>query len=239
MSDRHTPVSKPNELGFDKAPVPPSLPAGWVTETATGARISEAEHIEYEVFRAAGFCESSPLGRVREFEPWRSDSRFKVVLEPDGVLHGTVRYLVGPYHDLPVGSFPAVAGGLADPVLEYASLAVPEHARGTGVSEALYRAVWLEAMRQGVGGVAAIGESWLMQILNDYYDLGFEQLGPSRWYMGGDCFPMGTTLPAVLSRLERQPSFRAWVFSEIDLREMPVGLPPGQVSPSAEHPPAE
>lgn len=211
-----------HESGFDVVPVPPQLPDGWKAETAGGSHIAVAERLEYEVFLEAGFCAESFSGRVGEYEPWRSGSRFMVVLDDTRTVRGTVRYLIGRYEDLPVGSFPAEAPRPPDPLLEYASLAVPVGSRGTGVTEALYRAVWLEAMRRGARGVVAIGEQWLLDVLNGVFSLGFSQLGPSRWYMGGECFPMGTTITAVLSRLEHQPAFRQWVFSEIDLRDMPA-----------------
>lgn len=211
----------PADREFDSVPVPPDVPVGWRTTDATPAQALEAERLEYEVFLAAGFCDPSPQHRAHEFDPWRGTSRFQVVVSPDGTVQGAVRLMVGAYAQLPVGAFERTVPVPADPVLEYASLAVSADQRRTGVAEALYRAVWQQALREGVEGIVAIGEGWLVEILNGVYNFGFRQLGPSRWYMGGDCFPMGTEISALLERLKRQPSFFRWVSSEIDLRDLP------------------
>lgn len=207
--------------GYDEVPVPPPLPRGWSVSTAVGLDEGIAERMEYDVFLGAGFCEPCDDTRVAEFEPWRHRSRFKVVLDDDHRVRGTVRFLNGPWTDLPVGQFDVDATLPPDPVLEYASLAVPVGERGTGVAEALYRAVWYEALQAGAGAIVCVAEEWLLGILNGVYGLGFRQLGPSRWYMGGHCFPAAAWVREVLDALEDQPSFRAWVLSEIDLRDPP------------------
>jgi len=82
--------------------------------------------------------------------------------------------------------------------------------------------MWADAIRLRARGVVAIGEQWLLDLLNGY-DFGFAQLGGSRWYMGGECFPMGTSLSHVARRLSaNQPDFWAWLVSELDVRERPL-----------------
>jgi hypothetical protein len=210
-----------DERAFDTVPVPADLPPGWSVTTASGVLVARAEQLEYRIFHAAGFCDESADRRVAEFEPWRDASSFKVVLSGTGEVRGAVRTLIGNYDRLPVGKFERSSPYPGDPVLEYASLAVPITERGAGVAEALYRAVWQDALRSGVEGLVAIGEDWLLRILNGVYGFGFEQLGPSEWYMGGDCFPMGTGMRELTDRLTRQPSFFRWVSAEIDLRDLP------------------
>lgn len=210
----------PDTREFDSVPVPPQLPEGWFTGEASGEQTRQAERLEYNVFLAAGFCDPSDTGRVAEFEPWRDATRFQVVVSPDGEVQGTVRVMVGTYDSLPVGKFDRDLAYPADPVVEYASLALPPHQRKVGIAEALYRSVWMHAIRANASGLVAIAETWLFGILNDTYNFGFIQLGPSRWYMGGECLPIGTSMDAVLQRFKRQPTFFRWLSSEIDLRDL-------------------
>jgi len=205
---------------FDSVPVPPDLQSGWTVKQAEGAEVAAAEELEYRVFTDAGFCERSPKRRVPDFEKWRDYSSFQVAVDPNGEVCGTVRTMIGDYEHLPVGSFERELEYPADPVLEYASLALDPDHRGTGVSEALYRAVWSQAVRHNAGGLVAIAETWLLDLLNDVYNFGFVQLGPSRWYMGGECLPIGTALAPLLERFKRQPTFFAWFSSELDLRDL-------------------
>lgn len=210
----------PDEREFDSVPVPPQVPSDWFTGEASGDQVAKAERLEYEVFLAAGFCEPSATGRVAEFEPWRDVTRFQVVVSPDGVVQGTVRVMVGEYGELPVGKFVRDFPYPPDPVLEYASLALPPQQRKAGIAEALYRSVWMQAIRHDASGLVAIAETWLFKILNDTYNFGFVPLGPARWYMGGECLPIGTSMDAVLQRFKRQPTFFKWLSSEIDLRDL-------------------
>jgi hypothetical protein len=191
-------------------------------DVAEGDQVAVAERLEYQVFVEIGYCEPSPSGRAEEFDPWRDESRFKVVLDTGGRIRGVVRELYGSYDDLPVGSFPRWDDYPPDPVFEYASLAVPRSARNAGIAEGLYRSVWQDALRVGAPGLVAIGAHWLLDILNGAYDLGFGQLGPGRHYMGSECLPVGTSMSDLLTRLKNQPRFFRWATEEIDLRELPV-----------------
>ncbi len=221
MSD---PAGRKNPTG-DPAPgaivAPPEMPPGWTTLEAAGDQIGEAERVEYEVFVEAGFCKRSDMGRVTEFDPWRDMSEFVVVTSPDGEIRGVVRVTLGNYQELQIGSFEKDRP-FPDPVLEYASLAVPDAARRTGVASWLYREVWQYAVRCNAAGVVGVGERWLMELLNTSYPFGFEQLGPSRWYMGGECFPMGARLIDLVQRSCLHPEFFDWATGSIDLRDVPV-----------------
>jgi GNAT superfamily N-acetyltransferase len=166
-----------------------------------------------------------------EYDPWRPLSRFAVVVSDTGGLCGAVRVLVGAYQDLPAGRFDRDRAWPDDPVLEYASLAVDPTVRSTGVAEALYRQVWQDAVRAGARGMVCIGEDWLFKILNDTYGFGFEPLGPSRWYMGGECMPMGVDIGELAVRLEEQPSFFSWVSTGLD----PADVPSDQVRQALAH----
>ncbi len=220
VNDPNAEIAMPAELPFDTVIVPAPLPEGWNIGEASGSQIGEAERLEYEVFRAAGFCEETGTHRTKEFEPWRDVSAFQVVTSPDGTIQGTVRVMIGDYDTLPVGSFERIAEYPPDPVLEYASLALAPDQRRMGVAEALYRAVWLKAVRHNTGGIVAISEDWLIELLNANYGFGFMQLGAPRWYMGGECFPMGIALPPLLARMKNQPAFLRWLTEVVDLRDV-------------------
>ena len=205
---------------FDAAPVPPPLHPGYRVGRASGHHLSEAERLEYSIFVELEYCRPSSELRSMEYEPWRSESVFQVVVDDQDSVVGTVRTLFGEYDHLPVGKFERTHELPADPVLEYASLADPPGHRAQGVAEELYRAVFQDAVRLGAAGLVALGERWILDFLNGTYGLGFRQLGPSRWYMGGDCFPMGVGLSDLIRRLARsQPSFLQYLTTEIDLRD--------------------
>ncbi len=96
--------------------------------------------------------------------------------------------MIGDYEHLPVGSFERELEYPADPVLR-----VRGHWRSTQIianwcSEALYRPCGRRGAAQR-GRARRPAETWLLDLLNDVANFGFVQLGPSRWYMGGECLP--------------------------------------------------
>lgn len=196
---------------------PKDPPPGAFVGLAGGGLAERARGLEYEVFAEQGYCEPSVDGRVAEYDKWEDASRFHVVVAGADDLIATVRTTAGRYNELPVGKFERWDAYPPDPVVEYASLAVPRTARGAGGAEALYRSVVHEAVAIGAGGLVAIGEQWLLDLLNGVYDFGFRQLGPSRWYMGGECFPMGTSMADLWVHLRtRQPTLYGWFLEGID-----------------------
>jgi hypothetical protein len=138
-------------------------------------------------------------------------STFHVIAHGESVK-GVVRSIIGDYPDLPVGHFDTDVPHPTGPVCEYASLAIEPGARGcSGVAEALYRSVWQFAVRAEASGLVAITEQWLLDLLRDHYGIPFRQLGPSEWYMGGDCIPIGSSNRSIAQVLSRtRPSF--WRF---------------------------
>lgn len=189
-----------------------------------GPSFVAAEQIEYEVFAAVGFCAVSHSGRASEYDPWRESSSFHVAFAPDGSIAGVIRSITGDYSELPVGTFERSVAYPLDPVTEFASLAVTTQWRGQmGVAETLYRDTWSVAVRRGAKGMVAIGENWLVELLNIGFDFGFVKLGETRTYMGGECFPMGVSLSDIARRLsERQPLFWQWCIEGLDLRDRPA-----------------
>ena len=211
-----------SEMPYDGVAVPRPLPDGWSVGVAPQRHRRAAELIEYSVFVESGFCEPNEAERVLEYDAWREQCEFQVVVSDTDEVTAVVRTIVGRYEDLPVGKFARDEQRPPDPVLEYASLAIPASNRRQGQAEELYRAVFVEGVRHGVGGLVAIAEDWLLRLLQQGFDLPFTRLGPSKWYMGGDCFAIGMDMHETFRHLAvRQPSFLGWVLSEIDLRDIP------------------
>lgn len=208
-----------------RPPVDP--PEGTFVGVATGDLVDEARKLEYEVFLEKGYCEPSADGRIREYAPWEDRSEFHVVVDPQGRLTAALRTTVDVYERLPVGKFERLNGYPDGVLTECASLMVPAWARGQAGTEALYRSVVMSAVRRGDGGMVAIGEDWLLEFLNGAYDFGFSRLGPSHWYMGGECFALGVSMSDFLDNMRaRQPSFADWFITEVDLRSpAPAALP--------------
>lgn len=161
-----------------------------------------AERLEYDIFRAEGFCMGSDTGRAVEYDRWRVASRFHVVIDDTGATVGCVRTLDGRYEDLPIGHFERTDAEPGDPVCEYASLAVEPDSRSRGAAEALYRSVWIEARRSNMNGLVAVVERWLLELLHDHYGFAFTQLGPEEFYMGGLCLPVGVPFERLESQLQ-------------------------------------
>jgi hypothetical protein len=128
--------------------------------------------------------------------------------------------MFGRFDDLQVGQFGRFRPWPPDPVLEYGSVAVRRHARKTGTAAWLYRFVAHEAFRLGANGLVAVTEQWTMDLINSSFPMGMEKIGPSKWYMGGECFPMGATLEGILERSTVWPGWFRWSAGTIDLRSV-------------------
>lgn len=220
---------------------PPGLPEGWVLTTADDELFPTAERIEYEVFLESGYCAESPTGRAVEYDPWRDISRYWIVKNAEGDIRGVVRVIHGTYEDLPVSVFERDTTFPEDPLLEMASLAVLPDERSTGVAQELYRGAFMDAVRSGMSGVVGIGELWTLKLFTDL-GLPFRQLGPSRWFMGGNCIPIGASIKEILDGLPDNPSIMEWGLQEIDLREtngpdLPVAPTAGSIGSDEASPP--
>ncbi len=150
-----------------------------------------ATRLEYEVFLASGYIKPNAAGCVLEYAEWNALSKFLAVVDVNRQPIGVVRVLLGDYSALPLAKLERTDYSLADPVCEYASLAVDPSKRSTGVAEELYRAVWRHAEHEGATALVALVDPWLHSLLRDYYGFPFEQLGPPMYYMGGDVRPIG------------------------------------------------
>lgn len=203
----------------DAIEVPPGLPNGWRLTIATADQFETAERIEYEVFSESGYCSPSERNRVEEYEGWRDVSDFWIVETDKEDIMGVVRVIRGNFVDLPAAVFDRWEPFPADPVLEMASLAVLPDARSTGVAEELYRGGFMDAVRSNMTGVVGIGADWTLRLFTDL-GMPFRQIGPSRWYMGGECIPIGAHVGEIIQSLRDNPSMLEWGAREIDLRDV-------------------
>ena len=201
--------------------VPPGLPEGWRLTTATDEQFEAAERIEYEVFLENGYCAESRSLRVEEYDAWRDVSDFWIVESDEGELRGVVRVIRGSFDDLPAAVFDRWEPFPSDPVLEMASLAVLHGDRSTGVAQELYRGGFMDAVRSNMSGVVGIGADWTLRLFTDL-GMPFRQIGPGKWYMGGDCIPIGASIPEVVQALQDNPAMLEWGTREIDLRDVEV-----------------
>jgi hypothetical protein len=203
---------------------PPALDDGHQVVVLSPGDAGDAERLEYQVFHAAGFCEPSPTGTCVEYELYRDRSLFHCVIDSVGRTVAVVRSIVGAYDDLPVGSFPRQEGYPDDPVMEWATLAVADGVRGTGMAEALYKSSWYRAMRETDGRCVAIISDWVLELFRSGYGFPFRQLADARWYMGDWCYPVGVDGDAMLDMLADQPRFLADVAPGLHRDEI-GGLP--------------
>ncbi len=212
-------------------PRPPELPEGWTVTTVAygGTRFAEAEELELEVFAQEGYSASSSQ-RCEEYDPWRFVSRFHLALNTRGEIRGLVRVVAGPYGSLPVARLRTFSLMPDVETVEYASLVVVPDARGSGVAESLYLAVYLDALRNGARQFAGIVDPWLFELLRDTYGFPFEAVGAPTWYMVGDVIPIVVSLQRVHRELaERQPNIANWLFSALtdnEIQKHGVALPP-------------
>lgn len=181
--------------------------------TITGGDIwMEAEAFVYERYVSLGYADHSSRRRVEELSRWHDHSRFHAVVADDGEFIGTVRTILGPYQNLPVGQFERTNFDDPNPLCELSSLVVKKEFGGTGVLDHLFRAGWADALRLGARGIVALIDTWIFDVLCDLYCMPFSQLGEPHYHMGGDVVPvvMSTSQSAMSQIAHHNPDFYRW-----------------------------
>ncbi|MBV6509686.1 MAG: hypothetical protein JJLCMIEE_02782 [Acidimicrobiales bacterium] len=214
--------------GFPPPTVDPTLSLSY----PTAGRVREAaERFEYEIFRASGFCRPSRHERVEEYDEWAGQSRFAVVVDSGGGVVGATRILVGRYCDLPAGRLRGSTNDIGEPVLEVASIAIrPDH-RSVGIADRLYRAALADSYRCRVKAIVMVVDPWLEDILEDYYGVAPDCLGPRTRYMGGDVRPVAYRIPEHVNAFARaRPALWQFILDEFTPGEvadfdLPIVLP--------------
>lgn len=165
-----------------------------VSAARTPSEVVEALRVEYDVFRALGFCAESRRGVVEEYRKYQGQSRFSVY-RVDGEAMGVLRE-IGPGALLPpvFAEFdvdPAVGHLVGDPrVAEVGVLAMRPEAQGLRAAEQLYGVAWYDAYRRGIRFWGAVVEQWLLDLFTEQYHFAFRRCGTPREYMGGLCIPV-------------------------------------------------
>ena len=170
--------------------------------------------LEHDVFVAEGFTPASEHRVVEEYAYLDGQSRW-LLAERDGAPVGVLRLMAGAPHVVPaLQHFPAFPGAheaLADErYAEVGTLAVAEAHRGSDVGRHLYRAALRLSLREGVTAWVAVLEQWLLEHMaaSGFH---FEPIGPSRYYMGGECLPVRMILRDALVTLRQQDAgLHAW-----------------------------
>jgi GNAT superfamily N-acetyltransferase len=94
---------------------------------------------------------------------------------------------------------------------EVGTLAVVEAHRGSDVGLHLYREALRLSLQEGVTAWVAVLEQWLLEHMaaSGFH---FEPMGPSRYYMGGECLAVRMILRDALVTLAQQDAgLHAWM----------------------------
>ncbi|MCU1370086.1 MAG: Acetyltransferase family protein [Ilumatobacteraceae bacterium] len=172
----------------------------------------QAEAFVYERYVSLGYADHSSRRRVEELARWHDHSRFHAIVDDTGEFVGSVRTILGPYQDLPVGQFERTNFDDPNPLCELSSLVVRQDYGGSGVLDHLFRAGWADALRLGARGIVALIDTWIFDVLCDLYCMPFSQLGEPHFHMGGDVVPvvMSTSQSAMSQIAHHNPDFYRW-----------------------------
>jgi hypothetical protein len=194
------------------------------TAGAVQVRVAGSEHdlatargLEHDVFVAERFIEASARRVVEEYEHLDTQSRWYLAVR-EGEPAGVLRMIASAPCLVPaVRHFDVDRTVLADlgqqRYAEVGTLAVAEAHRGTDTGLHLYRAAYRDSVRQGVTAWVGVLEQWLLEHLVAF-GFPFAAMGPSRYYMGGECLPVVMHFSDVDSTLGRaDPTLHAWMTS--------------------------
>jgi hypothetical protein len=179
--------------------------------------LATARSLEHDVFVAEGFIARSAGRVVEEYEHLDGQSRWYLA-ERDGEAAGVLRMIASAPSLVPaVHSFsvePAMRSELEQQrYAEVGTLALAERHRGTDTGLHLYRAAYRDSVREGVTAWVGVLERWLLEHLVSF-GFPFAAMGPSRYYMGGDCLPVVMLFRDVDPTLGRaDPALHAWMTS--------------------------
>jgi predicted GNAT family N-acyltransferase len=179
------------------------------------ADLLTARALEHDVFVAEGFTPASEHRVVEEYGYLDGQSRW-LLAERDGETAGVLRLMAAEPHLVPAvrhfAPFPGAHDVLAgERYAEVGTLAVAEDHRGSDVGLHLYREALRLSLQEGVTAWVAVLEQWLLEHMaaSGFH---FEPMGPSRFYMGGECLPVRMILRDALVRLRQQDAdLHAWM----------------------------
>ncbi|WP_426570698.1 GNAT family N-acetyltransferase [Aquihabitans sp. McL0605] len=202
---------------------PPDLQEGVHLEIpTTDAEWKRVEEFVYDTYLELGYTEENRDHEVAELAEYRSRSRFHVAVNADGGIVGSLRVIMGEYHDLPVGKFQRIDFADEEPMCHMSSIVVDPAARSKGVIEHLYRAGWADGVRHGARTISGLSERWMLEGFREVYCMPFVPSGVPEWYMGGEVIPMtmSTSVAAMEQVARANPEFWLWNLEELTDQEV-------------------
>ncbi|HRW38719.1 MAG: hypothetical protein KDB04_07235 [Acidimicrobiales bacterium] len=202
---------------------PPDLQSGLRLATIEdGPQWDKAEHFVYDTYLALGYTDESADEQVEELKAYRSLSRFHCAVDEDDNIVGSLRVILGEYHQLPVGQFPRIDFSDEEPMCHMSSIVVDPAARSTGVIEHLYREGWADGLRWGARTITGLSEKWMLDGFRKVYCMPFVPCGLPEWYMGGEVIPIAmSTSPEAMAEVARtNPEFWWWNIETLTAEEI-------------------
>jgi predicted GNAT family N-acyltransferase len=179
------------------------------------ADLLTARALEHDIFVAEGFTPASEHRVVEEYGYLDGQSRW-LLAERDGEAAGVLRLMAAEPRLVPaMHHFPPFPGAhdvlVGERYAEVGTLAVVEAHRGSDVGLHLYREALRLSLQEGVTACVAVLEQWLLEHMaaSGFH---FEPMGPSRYYMGGECLAVRMILRDALVTLAQQDAgLHAWM----------------------------
>lgn len=186
----------------------------------------------YEVYYSRGWCKASRNRRVADHEPWADISTFHIINDADEGIVGTLRTVIAPFADLPIGSqYPRASAWPPDLCCEFGAFVVSSGAGRLQATSYLHRSALEGGVRGSALSVVAVVETPLLRLLRDGYGFPFIQVGVARDYMGAECIPIATTYKDIAESIFRlDKDMYRWLFQvfsddEIVEYDFPIDLP--------------
>lgn len=214
-------VAPPSTLRFGP---PQALPANLMHIVATPGDPwwDAGAAFVYDEYLRRGWCKASASRRVPEHEPWADISTFHIINDAESGIAGTLRTVIAPFTDLPIGSeYPRTSEWPPDQCCEFGAFVVAPGARKLQATSYLHRSALEIGVKGGALSVVAVVETPLLRLLRDGYGFPFIQVGEGRDYMGAECIPIATTYKDIAESIFRlDKDMYRWLFKVFTLEEV-------------------
>ncbi len=185
----------------------------------------------YDEYRRRGWCQASASRQVPEHEPWADISTYHIINDADTGIVGTLRTVIAPFADLPIGSqYPRTSVWPPDLCCEFGEFVVAPGVRKLQATSYLHRSALEIGVKGGALSVVAVVETPLLRLLRDGYGFPFVQVGEGRVYMGAECIPIATTYKDIAESIFRLDMdmyrwlFKVFTLDEVVANDFPIDL---------------
>ena len=188
----------------------------WGVHVARGSEVAAAQALEHDIFVAEGFCERSERAVVDAYSHLDPQSRWYVAHAADGTEVGVVRVMEAQPEQVPALVHFDISEGVRsllehERLQEIGTLAVVPSHREKDVALHLCRAVVCAAAEAGITAWVVVVEVWLLEYMQGL-GFPFEQISPTRHYMGGECPAARLLFKEVpLALRSRDEAFYLWM----------------------------